>query len=319
VAEPSVKGEEPLMSAATVRWPESVRRSYAQLIEALLAAEAGEAARRCAELAVQQGVWRHPLQRPTQYVPSLDPQPVYDPAGFWFCSYLEENFPMLAAELNAVADPRDAGFLPVEEPLCGAGRWEQVTLYEAGQRFDDACARFPLTASVIDAIPEAASAGVGVVTLSWLYPGTRIVPHCGGTNARLRVHLGLRVPGGAHLRVGDDVLTWQEGHCLVFDDSFEHEVWHDGDQPRVVLLMDVSHPGLDAGVRDRMLSGRESYDARVSGFLAERGIRRVEADGTDVRVLLDQGTSSQVLRYLRERDMQSVELRDGTLSFESAR
>jgi hypothetical protein len=307
-----------MMPAAAVRWPDHVRRSYAQLIEVLLGADAVGAARDCAELAVRQGVWRHPLQRPTRYLPSLDPQPVYDPAGFWCCSYLEENFPMLAAELGAVTDPGDAGFLPVEEPLCGAGRWEQVTFYEAGQRFDDACARFPLTASVIDAIPEAAAAGVGVVTLSWLYPGSRIVPHCGGTNARLRVHLGLRVPPGAHLRVGDQVLNWQEGRCLVFDDSFEHEVWHDGDQPRVVLLMDISHPGLDSAARDRMLSGRDSYEARVRGFLAERGIRRVEVDGTDVRVLLDQGTSSQVARYLRERDAASVELREGTLSFGSA-
>jgi Aspartyl/Asparaginyl beta-hydroxylase len=303
------------MPGTTVRFPDTVRQSYVQLIDALLAADEGEAAGRCADLAVELGVWRHPLQRPAHYLPSLDPLPVYDPADFWFCSYLEDNFGRLAAELGAVTDPAGAGFLPVEEPLLGAGRWEQVTFYETGQRFDDACARFPVTASVIEAIPEATAVGVGVVTLSWLYPGTRIVPHCGGTNARLRVHLGLRVPGGAQLRVGDQVLTWQEGRCIVFDDSFEHEVWHEGDRPRVVLLMDVSHPGLDAAARERMLAGRKSYAERVRGFLAERGIRRVEMDGADIWALLDTGTSSQVLRHLRESDASSVELHDGTLSF----
>jgi aspartate beta-hydroxylase len=305
------------MPGVTTRLPDTVRQSYAQLIEALLGADAPEPARRCADLAVDLGLWRHPLQRPAHYLPSLDPVPVYDPANFWFCSYLEDNFGQLAAELEAVTDPARAGFLPVEEPLLGAGRWEQVTFYETGQRFDDACARFPVTASIIDAIPEATAAGVGVVTLSWLYPGTRIVPHCGGTNARLRVHLGLRVPGGAQMRVGDQVLTWQEGRCIVFDDSFEHEVWHDGDRPRVVLLMDVSHPGLDGAVRDRMLAGRKSYAERIRGFLAEHGIRRVEVDGADIRALLDAPTSRQVIRYLRESDAVSVELRDGTLSFES--
>src|ERR1044071_1794781 len=184
------------MSTVAVRWSDDVRRSYSQLIGTMLGQGAGAAAQSVSELAVQQEVWRHPLQRPVHYHPSLDPVSVYDPADYWFCGYLEENYPQIRAELDAVTDPASAGFLPVEEPLLGAGRWQQVTFYEAGHRFDDACERFPITASVIDAIPEAAAAGTGVVTLSWLYPGTHIVPHCGGTNARLRVHLGLRVPEG---------------------------------------------------------------------------------------------------------------------------
>ena len=35
---------------------------------------------------------------------------------------------------------------------------------------------------------------------------------------------------------------WQ---VLIFDDSFEHEVWHEGGGPRVVLIIDVWHPELD--------------------------------------------------------------------------
>ena len=66
----------------------------------------------------------------------------------------------------------------------------------------------------------------GVVMLSWLHPQSHIVPHCGHTNARLRIHLGVRTPPGASIRVHDRVLTWKEGECLVFDDSFEHEVKH---------------------------------------------------------------------------------------------
>ena len=39
--------------------------------------------------------------------------------------------------------------------------------------------------------------------------------------------------------------TWKEGECLVFDDSFEHEVWHDGKGDRIVLICDMWHPELD--------------------------------------------------------------------------
>lgn len=31
---------------------------------------------------------------------------------------------------------------------------------------------------------------------------------------------------------------------LVFDDSFEHEVWHNGTSMRLVLIVDVWHPEL---------------------------------------------------------------------------
>jgi aspartate beta-hydroxylase len=301
------------MPAVTTRWSEDVRKAYTALIDALGANGSTEAARACAELAVTQGVWRDPLQRPVHYVPTLPPRPVYDPSNYWFCTYLEDNYPRIRAELDTVVDPATSGFAPVEEDLVGAGRWDEVTLYEAGHRFDDACARFPVTAAVVDGIPEAAAAGIGVVTLSWLYPGSRIVPHCGGSNARLRIHLGLRVPGGAQIRVGDEVLTWQEGRCIMFDDSFEHEVWHDGDAPRVVLLMDVCHPDLDPANRDRMLASRVSFEERALRFLRKHGLRRVEMHGEDVSVELDRSAARAALRYLQGHGLQAAELNDGEL------
>lgn len=31
---------------------------------------------------------------------------------------------------------------------------------------------------------------------------------------------------------------------LIFDDSFEHEVWHNGTGVRLVLIVDIWHPDL---------------------------------------------------------------------------
>lgn len=37
----------------------------------------------------------------------------------------------------------------------------------------------------------------------------------------------------------------EEGRCLVFDDSFEHEAWNDDPSAtRIVLILDVWHPDL---------------------------------------------------------------------------
>ena len=49
---------------------------------------------------------------------------------------------------------------------------------------------------------------------------------------------------GSRLRVADRTYECVEGRCFAFDDSFEHEAWHDGDRTRIVLVFDVWHPDL---------------------------------------------------------------------------
>ena len=46
--------------------------------------------------------------------------------------------------------------------------------------------------------------------------------------------------------------TWQEGKFLIFDDSFEHEVWHNGTSVRLVLIVDVWHPDLSEEQRNTL-------------------------------------------------------------------
>lgn len=77
-----------------------------------------------------------------------------------------------------------------------------------------------------------------------MYPKTHVHAHTGPTNCRLRAHLGLVVPDGLQLRVGQEIVAWHEGKLFVFDDSWEHEVWHRGDSYRLVLIVDVWHPDL---------------------------------------------------------------------------
>lgn len=40
--------------------------------------------------------------------------------------------------------------------------------------------------------------------------------------------------------------SWEEGKVFIFDDSFEHEVWHNGTEFRLVLIVDIWHPELTA-------------------------------------------------------------------------
>ena len=60
----------------------------------------------------------------------------------------------------------------------------------------------------------------GSVELSQLAPGTHIKPHCGPSDHKWRLHLGLLVPadGLAAIRVGEHVEPWVAGKALLFDD-----------------------------------------------------------------------------------------------------
>ena len=52
---------------------------------------------------------------------------------------------------------------------------------------------------------------------------------------RLRIHIGLDIPepytkvaaaSPSKLRVGNEYISWENGKMVIFDDSFDHEVWH---------------------------------------------------------------------------------------------
>mgnify|MGYP003309273515 CR=1 FL=1 len=68
--------------------------------------------------------------------------------------------------------------------------------------------------------------------------------------------------GGCRIRVGAEWRTWAEGRCLLFDDSFEHEVRNDTDRARVVLLLRFFHP--DLAPAQRGAACRDAIEAKAA-------------------------------------------------------
>uniref|UniRef100_A0A8C7NC12 Aspartate beta-hydroxylase n=1 Tax=Oncorhynchus kisutch TaxID=8019 RepID=A0A8C7NC12_ONCKI len=89
------------------------------------------------------------------------------------------------------------------------------------------------------------------IKFSVMQPGTHVWPHTGPTNCRLRMHLGLVIPKtGCKIRLVTFPQAWEEGKVLIFDDSFEHEVWQDADSYRLIFIVDVWHPELTQRVTE---------------------------------------------------------------------
>ncbi len=173
----------------------------------------------------------------------------YEPRDFEFTTHLANSWQVIRQELEHLSENQ---FIPWKETFLYDTGWDVFGLYAFGKRMPENCERCPQTTQIIETIP-----GLITAAFSSLKPKTHIKPHIGYhydyTNGQLtrmelnhtvlRCHLGLIIPAtytpfGCAIRIADEIRNWQEGQCLVFDDTVEHEAWNRSQGTRVVLLID---------------------------------------------------------------------------------
>ena len=136
----------------------------------------------------------------------------------------------------------------------GAGVWSEYMLYDGIAWNEHRCIRAAALCAVLRASPEVSGhvmtdTGLvippqGQVTIFRLRRGGHILPHVGVTNRRLVLQFPLAGFQGVRFRVDTEWRVYVGGEALVFDDSFEHEVVHGGDEDRYVLYATLHHPQL---------------------------------------------------------------------------
>ncbi|XP_054368567.1 aspartyl/asparaginyl beta-hydroxylase isoform X1 [Mirounga angustirostris] len=200
------------------------------------------------ELGHKRGHFASVWQRSLYNVHGLKAQPWWTPRETGYTELvksLERNWKLIRDEGLAVMDKAKGLFLPEDENLREKGDWSQFTLWQQGRKNENACKGAPKTCSLLDKFPETTGCRRGQIKYSIMHPGTHVWPHTGPTNCRLRMHLGLVIPKeGCKIRCANETKTWEEGKVLIFDDSFEHEVWQDAASFRLIFIVDVWHPEL---------------------------------------------------------------------------
>ncbi|KAK3867181.1 hypothetical protein Pcinc_027331 [Petrolisthes cinctipes] len=198
--------------------------------------------------AVEKGMLMSRYQRSLYNVDRLTSRPLWtheQTTYHLFFRNLEQNWELIRDEAIAIMNmPPQNGFLMERENLRETGEWKMFELFSRGRKLTANCVNAPQTCALIENFAPASGCKRGQVKFSLLEPGTHVHSHTGPTNCRLRAHLGLVVPDGVRLRVIDEIIKWEEGKIFIFDDSFEHEVWNEGNETRLVLLIDVWHPDL---------------------------------------------------------------------------
>ena len=164
---------------------------------------------------------------------------------------------LLASDSDCIAAPLNIT-TPDAKPTAAWRRFESTGAWNELDKDGCASSVVPISCAVLDALRTARIVPIARVGFSAVSPGAWIRPHFGSSNSQLKLHYGLRGPSSptgeaepcTRMRVANVTRTWIEGGALTFDDSFEHEVWNDCSDERVVLQVVFRHPDIPAADRD---------------------------------------------------------------------
>jgi aspartate beta-hydroxylase len=167
-----------------------------------------------------------------------------------------EAFAALRGEALAVLPtlpnvPRFHDLMPQQADISAQdGRdWRMFILKAYGVNVPEHLARCPTVARLLDETPEAVSC-----VFSFLAPRKHIPKHRGPFRGILRFHLMLSMPvdgrglPACELNIDGEPFLLKEGDCLLWDDTYPHEVWNRSDRVRIALLLDVWRKDMPADI-----------------------------------------------------------------------
>ena len=219
------------------------------------------------------GMWRSPQCRPEREIDTVLPaegrQFFFDPLLFPQLTPLLEGLSTIQTELHILQinqeikeqeatehetkeqEREETNWRLEKSGLHSQQSWKELVLMVDGELDETNCrGPFQETCQLLGLIPPLRLRN-GQVKLSAMRPGTRVRPHCGPVNSRLRMHCALVAPAlrdgadSAWIRVGDQRRGWRQGECFVFEEACEHQVLYDPPLeagPRVVLIADFANP-----------------------------------------------------------------------------
>lgn len=204
-----------------------------------------------------------------------------DPSVIKAVQLLESNAETIREEYLRVAPSIPSDYETQDHASSGSGSsgkdstlhdgdWDWHTYLSKGNVQEDFVMKFPETSKILNDGLRGEDNNhqlfegtpFGFVFFSNLGGGAKIEPHNAPTNLRLRLHLPIVVnDNGTNtlgvpkcgIRVATSVQSYDQDQVLALDDSFDHEVWNDTTENRVVLLVDIWHPDVKQAEKEAVV------------------------------------------------------------------
>ncbi len=164
----------------------------------------------------------------------------FDPREFSWSSYLELNHESILKEIEGVMANEP---IPSLDQLTSSmdtianKNWLTFILYGYGIKVEANCHKCPITTALIERIP-----GVQTVMFSILAAKDGIPVHRGPYGGIILYHLGVKIPEGAWIKVGDATKYYKKGKSIIFDDTYPHSTGNPSDETRIVLFIQFERP-----------------------------------------------------------------------------
>jgi aspartyl/asparaginyl beta-hydroxylase (cupin superfamily) len=172
---------------------------------------------------------------------------IFDSSAFDWATQLEDesvwkSIQSEAQEILSVVEqlPAFQDISPDQSRISIDDKWKTFFFHGINYRCERNLARCPETARWLATVP-----GLETAFFSILAPGLKIKKHRGVSKGLIRCHLPLIVPGDREtcgMRINKQVVGWEPGKLLIFDDTVKHRVWNKTPDYRVVLLFDIRRP-----------------------------------------------------------------------------
>lgn len=162
----------------------------------------------------------------------------YNSEDFAWVTSIEENYGRIRDEIQDIINGTEKIAPNLNPPyLSSPDAWRNFYFMNFGWFDHKNCLKYPETFKILKGIPDIVFAGVTV-----LNPKSKVLPHIGETNATIRCHLGLYVPGSrmdCGITVKGESREHHNGKVVMFSDAHLHTTWNNTDEQRVLLVFDV--------------------------------------------------------------------------------
>lgn len=181
------------------------------------------------------------------------------PENFTWATEILKNNEVIQKEADELISYREKEFNPYFSKMLvdNAGGWKTITLKTWGIPVYKNLNRCPELKKLIEKFPEWTSASI-----SLLEPGTVIKSHQGDTDAILRAHLGISIPGEipeCGMEVNGENRSWKKNELLIFLDAHNHKAWNNTKEKRIIMIFDF--------IKEKYLNMADEIKIRVRVFL----------------------------------------------------
>lgn len=183
----------------------------------------------------------------------LSSYPLHNTKNYSWANTLEKNYKEIKEEALKLIQKHHLQSHYLNRSDIVSGQWNSIMLIQGGKK-EPICQQCPKTMALLQLISNTFS--FREVMFSVLEPGAIIKPHRDYSNTYLTYHLGLVIPNDCGIIVGGIESRWEEGKSLILDTSYEHEVWNNSNDFRLILLVDFFHPDLTEAEKEFLISPR---------------------------------------------------------------